>query len=59
MELTGNELGAFVGAGSTFRKCPTPGKKKSAGETVVPVLIPLHPAMNNGINGNNTSIASR
>ncbi|MEJ0090269.1 MAG: hypothetical protein WDM80_11075 [Limisphaerales bacterium] len=36
--------GAFVDAGSAFRKLPTPGKKKSKGETVPLWWMPLHPA---------------
>jgi hypothetical protein len=55
VEISGNEPGVFVGDGSAFRKCPTPGKRKSMGETDVPALIPLHPALNNA---KNTSIAS-
>ena len=56
VEISGNEPGAFVEAGSAFIKCPTPGRKKSMGETLWVVLIPLQPAANNP---NATSIASR
>jgi hypothetical protein len=34
VEVSGNKLGAFVGHGSAFKKCPAPGRKKSNGETL-------------------------
>jgi hypothetical protein len=46
VEISGNELGEFVGDGPAFKKCPAPGKRKSIGETLVPVLMPLQPAPN-------------
>jgi hypothetical protein len=55
VKISGNETGAFVGGGSAFKKCPAPGKRKSAGETDPLALMPLHPALNNV---KNTSIAS-
>lgn len=56
MEICGNKTGAFVAGGATFKKCPIPGRKKSSGDTVAPVLMPLQPAANNA---NTASIASR
>ena len=56
MEISGNETGALVVAGSAFRKCPAPGRKKSRGETLWLELTPLQPAANNP---NAASIASR
>lgn len=44
--VAGNTLGAFVGIGSAFNKCPAPGRKKSAGETLWLVLMPLQPVPN-------------
>jgi hypothetical protein len=44
MNATTGELVAI--GGSAFRM---PGKKKDAGETDVPVLIPLQPALDNAI----------
>ena len=44
MEISGNETGEFVGAGSAFNKCPAPGKKKSRGETLPLWWMPLQPA---------------
>ena len=49
-------LGAFVGAGSAFSRCPAPGKKKSKGETLPLALTPLQPAP---ISATTASIASR
>jgi hypothetical protein len=45
--VSGNETGAFVGAGSAFRKLPIPGKKKSSGETVFDALMPPQPVIIN------------
>ena len=49
VEIVGKETGAFVAGGSTFRKEPIPGKKKSSGETLWLALTPLQPAANNPI----------
>jgi hypothetical protein len=46
VETSNGTAGAFVGIGSAFKKCPAPGKKKSMGETLAPVLMPLQPAPN-------------
>ena len=56
MEVSRNATGAFVGDGSALIKCPNPGSKKSRGETDVPVLMPLQPALDSAIavrNANN------
>ena len=55
MVVAGKTLGAFVGAGSAFRKCPAPGRKKSKGETLPLVLMPLQPTPNSA---NTVNIAS-
>jgi hypothetical protein len=46
MELSRNTTGALVAGGSTRMKWPMPGKKKSNGETLWLVLMPLQPAPN-------------
>jgi len=43
VEISGNETGAFVAGGSALRKCPTPGKKKSNGETLPLWWTPAQP----------------
>jgi hypothetical protein len=46
MEVSRNTTGALVDGGSTMMKWPAPGKKKSNGETLWLVLMPLQPAPN-------------
>jgi hypothetical protein len=53
--LTGNAQGAFVAGIVSFFK--RPGRKKDAGETVVPALTPPQPATKKGSGSN--AIASQ
>ncbi len=46
MEDSRNTTGKLVEAGSTLIKWPMPGRKKSNGDTLWLVLIPLQPAPN-------------
>ena len=55
MEDFWKTTGALVDGGSTLMKWPMPGRKKSKGETLPLVLIPLQPAPNSA---NTASIAS-
>jgi hypothetical protein len=45
LEVSGNETGVLVMQGASFFS--NPGRKKLAGETDPPVLMPLHPALDN------------
>lgn len=46
MEVSRKTTGALVDGGSTLMKWPMPGRKKSNGDTLWLVLMPLQPAPN-------------